>query len=87
MRFKDISTHENTLVKKVNDEMIEKLGKMDYNEVREAFLSCLNSDDVSISKETKNRYLIELDKKKSLIQLQQWIYNISLKGGGMGTFV
>lgn len=86
MRFKDISTQENTLVKRLNDELIKKLGTMDYDEAKEAFLSCLNSSDVSISKETKNKYLKELESKKSLIQLQQWIYNISLKGSGMGTF-
>lgn len=86
MRFKDISTHENTLVKKVNDKLITKLSSMDYNEAKEAFISCLNSPDVVISKEAKNKYLRELENKKSLIQLQRWIYNISLKGSGMGTF-
>jgi len=86
MRFKDISSHENTFVKKIKDELIEKLGNMSYDEAKEKFLSCLNDPDVAISKEAKNRYLQELEKKKTLTQLQSWIYNIYLKASGKGTF-
>jgi len=85
MRIKDISGYDKTLVKKINDTFINRLGSMTYDEIKEEFISCLDSGDVSIAEETKNKYKIELKKKKNLLSLQEWIYNISLKGSGLGT--
>lgn len=81
-----LSNKKNTLAKKINNELMPKMGSMTEKEVRETFLGYLDDFSISMSKETRNKYIIQIANKKDYNSLVSFIYNIGLKTDGMGTF-
>ena len=64
--------------------LIPKMGNMTYDEIKKEFIDILNSESLSISKESRQKYLNELAKKRTKDQLMPYICNVELKGSGLG---
>jgi len=82
--MKDITNIEKTLAKSVCKELVPNLGDMEFNEIKEKFLSLVHNDNIYISKEAIKRYETEINKINNKTKLIYYICNIALKASGMG---
>lgn len=54
-----------------------------FQELKEKFANIINDESISASKETRNKWKIELQKQKNLKMLCEMITNITLAGAGL----
>lgn len=81
----DLSQFEKSLTAVLKKDLLDKISTMDKNQIKAKFLEIIHSDNVCISKEAVKKYEMGIEQQKSLTNLQYYVYNIGLKGEGLGS--
>ncbi len=84
--MQDLSKFKKTLTAALKNDLLNKISTMSKEDIISKFMEIIHDDKVCISKETIKKYEIGLIQQKSLTDLQYYIYNIGLKGEGLGSF-
>ena len=78
-RQADLSLIDGTITKNVEN-LISRMSNMSDKEIRIEFISILDNENTSVSKETSNKWKLTMNTKKGKTQIMQMITNLYLAG-------
>jgi len=77
--MKDLSTVTGTITNRV-ESLISEMEKMEFADIKVAFQEILIDEETSISRETCNKWMNAIDRKRNKVDLMMMITNLYLAG-------
>ena len=82
---KNVTQIENTVANKLEEsKLIERMSHMSLLEIKNQFIDILNMKDTKIAKETRNKYMLDVEKINNSTTMYYFLINFQLAADGLG---